>query len=184
MRVRTTPSPVTKRKADARRPGHAARVAGRPAGPARPTAVIRRAAPHASARAVPDQSGAPSEDHAPSMRRRVGQAFTVSPQGRIVATKFDRIPRTMRFITPQGLIDLTLRDPRAASLNGRHMAAVHQALGPKGDPRALKAFRGKAIRVGKITYPFITDSKTLERLAFAGEVSFEDLYALTTGETK
>ena len=62
-----------------------------------------------------------------TMRRRVGQAFAVSPQGRIVATKFDRIPRTMRFITPQGLIDLTFCEtpaPRAST------AAIWQPADP------------------------------------------------------
>ena len=63
------------------------------------------------------------------------------------------------------------------------MAAVHTYL-TTGDRRALRQFRGKHIRTGKVAYPFITDGKTLERLAFAGEVSFEDLYALTTGERK
>jgi hypothetical protein len=46
-----------------------------------------------------------------------------------------------------------------------------------GDQRALRPFRGKALRVDKIAYPFITDPRTLERLYQAGEVAFEDIYA-------
>ncbi len=118
-----------------------------------------------------------------TMRRHVGRALTTDAHGRIVATKSDRIPRTLRFVTAGGLTELTVRDSRTASRIARYMAAVNRLL-TTGDRRAIRPFRGKAIRTGKIAYPFITDSKTLERLAFAGEVSFEDLYALTTGETK
>src|SRR4051812_8797348 len=116
-----------------------------------------------------------------TVQRHVGKALKRGHDGRYGATKFDRIPRTLRFVTSRGLTDLTVRDSRTASQIGRYMAAVHTYL-TTGDRRALRQFRGKNIRAGKVAYPFITDGKTLERLAFAGEVSFEDLYALTTGE--
>ena len=103
--------------------------------------------------------------------------------GRYVATKYDRIPRTLRFLTPQGLTTLTVRDSRTASRIAEYMAAVHRFL-RTGDRRGLSPFRRMSLRVDKVGYPFLTDPKTLERLAYAGEVSFEDLYALTTGETK
>ena len=118
-----------------------------------------------------------------TVQRHVGEALKRGDDGRYAATKFDRIPRTLRFVTPRGLMDLTVRSSRTASQIGRYMAAVHKYL-TTGDRRALWPFRGKSIRSGKIAHPFITDGTTLERLAFAGEVSFEDLYALTTGETK
>jgi hypothetical protein len=117
------------------------------------------------------------------MRRHVGSAITTNAQGRIIATKFDRIPRTLRMVTALGLVEVMVRDSRTASRIARYMAAVNHYL-RTGDRRALWPFRGMTIRASKIAYPFITDSKTLERLAFAGEVSFEDLYALTTGETQ
>ena len=98
-------------------------------------------------------------------------------------SKFDRIPRTIRFFTSTGRVQLTVRDSRTVSRIARYMAAVKHFL-LTGDRRGLWPFRGKAIRVGKIAYPFLTDSKTLERLAHMGEVSFEDFYALTTGEMK
>ena len=118
-----------------------------------------------------------------TVQRHVGKALKRGDDGRYAATKYDRIPRTLRFVTTGGVTELTVRDSRTASQIARYMAAVHKYL-TTGDRRALWPFRGKAIRSGKVAYPFITDSKTLERLAFAGEVSFEDLYALTTGETK
>jgi hypothetical protein len=118
-----------------------------------------------------------------TMQRRVGRALKRLAVGRYAATKWDRIPRTMRFLTENGLVDLILRDSRQASAIATHMAAVDRYL-RTGDTSALKPFRGKSIRVGKADFRFVTHPKTLERLAYAGEVSFEDLYALTTGESK
>ena len=118
-----------------------------------------------------------------TMRRYVGTALKTDPRGRIVATTFDRIPRTIKFITPEGVIDLTVRDSRTASRVARHLAAVHRYL-ITGNARGLRAFWGKSVRTGKVGFPFVVDRKTLERLAAAGELSFEDLYSLTTGETK
>ena len=53
-----------------------------------------------------------------------------------------------------------------------------------GDQGPLSAFRGKIVKSGKTAYSYVTNRNALERLAYAGEVSFEDLYALTTGEAK
>jgi hypothetical protein len=118
-----------------------------------------------------------------TMQRYVGTALRRAKDGRYMPSRFDRIPRTIRFFTSAGRVQLTVRDSRTVSHIARYMAAVKQFL-LTGDRRGLWPFRGKAIRVGKVAYPFLTDSKTLERLAHVGEVSFEDFYALTTGETK
>jgi hypothetical protein len=115
--------------------------------------------------------------------RRVGSALTAGPDGRYAATAWDRLPRTMRFLTPRGLANVTVTDSRLASHLAAYMSAVHRYL-DTGDRRALAAFRGQAFVGPKAKYAFITDPKTLERLAYAGEVSFEDIYAMTTGETK
>lgn len=117
-----------------------------------------------------------------TMQRRIGSALKKGDDGRYVATKWDRIPRTMRVLTENGLVALVLRDSRQASTVARHMAAVDRFL-RTGDTGVLKPFRGKSIRVGKVKYGFVTHPTTLERIALAGEISFEDLYALTTGET-
>jgi hypothetical protein len=117
-----------------------------------------------------------------TMQRRVGRALKQGTDGRYTPTKWDRIPRTMKFLTENGMVDLVLRDSRQAVAIATHIAAVNRFL-RTGDTKVLKPFRGKSIRVGKVDYRFITHSTTLERLAYAGEVEFEDLYALTTGET-
>lgn len=118
-----------------------------------------------------------------TVKRYVGKALTKDARGRVVAKKFDRIPRTLRFITSRGLVTVTVDDSRVASEIARHASAVNQAL-LTASATALQPFRGKTLRIGNRTYPFVTDLRTLERLGYAGEVSFEDLYALTTGEHK
>jgi len=84
--------------------------------------------------------------------------------------------RHLRFLTPEGQIVVTVRSPKIASLIARYSAAVEHYL-RTGETDRLKKFRGKSIRVGKKKYEFVTDPKTLRRLAAVGEVSFEDLYA-------
>lgn len=118
-----------------------------------------------------------------TMQRHVGKALRKKSDGRFAATKWDRIPRTMKFLTENGAIDLIFRDSRIASELARYMSAVDRFL-RTGDEGPLSAFRGKAVRSGKTAYSYVTNGHTLERLAHAGEVSFEDLYALTTGEAK
>ena len=118
-----------------------------------------------------------------TMQRHVGKALMRKDDGRYAATKWDRIPRTMRFLTENGVIDLVFRDSRTASDIARYMSAVDRYL-RTGDREPLSAFRGKVVKSGKTAHAYITNGNVLERLAYAGEVSFEDLYSFTTGETK
>ena len=81
----------------------------------------------------------------------------------------------MKFLMPDGTIDIEVYSSRAASKLGEYWAAVkHYA--ETGDARPLRAFRGKSIRTGKRTYRFVTDLDQIERLARAGELSFESIY--------
>jgi hypothetical protein len=129
------------------------------------------------------QSAAEAGTTPRTMQRHVGKALKKRSDGRFAPTKRDRIPRTMRFLTENGVIDLILRDSRTASELAAYMSAVDRFL-TTGDRRPLSTFRGKSVRSGKTTHAYVTNTKTLEQLAGVGEVSFEDLYALTTGETK
>ena len=70
-----------------------------------------------------------------------------------------------------------MRDSRTAARIAAHAAAVDRFL-TTGDASALRQFRRKSFRAGKVAFPFLTNLRTLERLGNAGEVSFEDLYAL------
>lgn len=96
--------------------------------------------------------------------------------GRYVPTPGDRLYRPMRFLTARGQITLEVTSSRTASRVARYFEAVDHYL-KTGDTTALRPFRRKHIRVGKVAYPFVTDPHVLDRLAGAGEVSFEDLYA-------
>lgn len=118
-----------------------------------------------------------------TMQRYVGSALKKGKGGRYEATKTDRLPRICPVPTPRGTIHVLIRSWTTASRLGRYHAAIQHFL-HTGDTRALRPFRGKSFKTGKVTYPFITDPRTLERLANAGELSFEDFYALTTGESK
>ena len=110
-----------------------------------------------------------------TMRRYAGRALKPTPSGRYAAAAGDWLRRRVRMLTPVGLIAIEARTSKAASRIARYWAAVNRYL-KTGDNRPLQAFRGTAIRVGRVSYPFVTDLATLERLAHAGEVRFEDLY--------
>jgi hypothetical protein len=97
------------------------------------------------------------------------------PRGRIQVTPHDRIARTLNFLTPQGDVAITLRGSRIASRIGVYKNAV-KLYRNEGDTSALKEFAGKSIRTGGVTYPFITDTAVLDKLAHAGLLAVEGLY--------
>jgi hypothetical protein len=110
-----------------------------------------------------------------TMRRYAGKALKPTPSRRYQVAAGDRLRRYVRMLTPVGLIAIEARTSKAASEIARYWAAVHRYL-KTGDDGPLQVYRGKRIRVGRVSYPFVTDLPTLERLAHAGEVQFEDLY--------
>jgi hypothetical protein len=112
-----------------------------------------------------------------TVRRYAGTAIRKDSRGRYVAKPSDRLFRRMRFLTPRGRITLDVTNSRTASRIARYFAAVDRYL-KTGKTDALREFRGKAIRVGKVGYPFLTSPRTLDRLASAGEIAFEELYDL------
>ena len=118
-----------------------------------------------------------------TMQRHVGTALKKRDDGRFAPTKWDRIPRTMKFLTENGVMHLVLRDSRMASDVARYMSAVDRFL-KTGDRGPLSAFRGKSVRSGKTAHAYLTDGRTLERLGYAGEISYEEIYAQTPGDTK
>jgi hypothetical protein len=97
------------------------------------------------------------------------------PGGRYRVTTSDRIARTIAILTPHGEQVVTVKNSRDASRNGEYMNAVRSYA--HGDPSGLAQFEGKAIRVGKMTYPFITDTRVLDNLARADALlAVEGLY--------
>ena len=108
--------------------------------------------------------------------RHVGKAL-VKAGRRYRAKPSDQLLRTLKFVTDKGRIDVQVRGSRKASLIGEYFSAVERYL-LKGETEPLRAFEGKSIRIGKAIYPFVTERELLERLYYAGQFEFEDLYAL------
>ena len=110
-----------------------------------------------------------------TVRKYVGQALRRTSGGRYVPTPTDRLTRLVWHLTSRGKVEIAVRGSRPASLEARYMAAVDRFL-RTGETDAIREFQGQTIRAGKQTHRFVTDPVTLERLAHAGEVSFERLY--------
>jgi hypothetical protein len=98
-------------------------------------------------------------------------------KGRYVATKTDRLLRIITILVAKGKKEIATRDSRQASLVGGHWAAVQKYL-QTGDDEALLKFKGKSIvdASGK-RYRLLTNLEKLNRLASAGVLSFESIYA-------
>jgi hypothetical protein len=103
-------------------------------------------------------------------RRYVGSALR-KVRGEWRPTPFDRIPRTLNFLTPEGPIVVTVRDSRTASLIGEYMNAVRTRSVP-----ALARFRRRSFRAGGKVHRFVTDVDLLDRLDDAGLITIEGLY--------
>ena len=91
-------------------------------------------------------------------------------------TPSDRYTRHLWMLSPEGKVEVPVRGSRQAALVASYMAAVDWYL-RRGDASRVAAFRGKGVRSGGRFFPFLTDTTALDKLARAGEVSFERLYA-------
>lgn len=110
-----------------------------------------------------------------------GSAFKKKrPRGRYRAKPYDRIPRTLNFLTSKGSQALTVRDSRTASRIGEYMNAVRKYL-HSGDTSILADFEGRSFRSGGVTHRFITDTRTLDQFADAGGLAIEGLYRAVRG---
>lgn len=107
----------------------------------------------------------------------VASALRKTSTGRFAPTQSDQLVRRLRFLTSEGITSLDVRGSKKASRVAQHWAAVDRYL-RTGMTDDLTEFQGQSIRVGKKSYLFVADLETLDRLAYAGEVSFEDLYVL------
>jgi hypothetical protein len=83
----------------------------------------------------------------------------------------------MKIATPDGLLEIGVRGSRQASTLGQYAAAVERYL-TTGDFTPLSKFTGRGIRDDKGNLiQFLTDRVLLKRLASAGELSYESIYA-------
>jgi len=110
-------------------------------------------------------------------RKHVGPALIRSPNGRYVATPSDRLTRRVWLLTPSGKMEIAVRGSRPVSRVALHWAAVDRYL-RDGDTEGLTEFKDQGIHSRTEEYRFLTDTRVLDRLGNAGEVSFERLYVL------
>ena len=111
-----------------------------------------------------------------TVTKYAASALRKMDNGQHRAKPSDRLLRQLQFPTAEGLVPIDVRSSRIASLIADYSNAVKRYV-LTGLTDQLEEYSGKFIKVGKQHYPFITDPRTLNRLANAGEVAFEDLYA-------
>ncbi len=88
-------------------------------------------------------------------------------------TRYDRYARTTDALTTEGVVKVTVRDSRTASLISRHGNAVKAYVGGRADESVLRPYQGKRFRAGKRAYVLETDPDTLMRWGLGGV--FDDL---------
>ena len=110
--------------------------------------------------------------------RYAHSALLKTDSGKYRATLTDRLERSLRFLTADGQITVTVRSSRKASLIAAYWTAVDHYL-KTGETDQLRKFRGASLSVGKTKHPFITDPRILDRIGSVGEFSFEDIYVHT-----
>jgi hypothetical protein len=113
----------------------------------------------------------------PSMVIQLGRQALRKKNGRYVPTKLDKLLRIVIILGAKGKRTIATRDSRQASIAGAHWAAVQKYL-QTGDDEALLKFKNKRVvdANGK-RHRLLTDTKELLRLASAGVLSFESMYA-------
>jgi len=111
-----------------------------------------------------------------TLKRYVGSALRRDKSGHYRATRYDRIARTLNFLTLTGPVAVTVRDSRTASKIAEHSNAVRKYV-RTGDASALEAFKHESFRAAGITNRFVTGIEALDLLADAGSLTaIESLY--------
>ncbi len=104
-------------------------------------------------------------------------ALRKQKNGRYVPKRTDQLLRVMNVLTTEGRTEIATRDSRQASFVGGHWAAIQRYL-QTGDDSALLRFKGKKVTdASRKRHLLLTDLAELNRLASAGVLSFESMYA-------
>lgn len=112
-----------------------------------------------------------------TMVRLSGTALRKLSNGRYVARASDSLFRTIVLPTRRGLREAVLSDSRSASIVGKYWNAVHAYLAT-GDDSALHDFRPRYVAdADSNRVELLTNLDELDRLASAGVLSFESIYA-------
>lgn len=106
-----------------------------------------------------------------------GSALRKRASGRYAAKASDRLLRVLVIPTKKGLREIAVHDSRQASRLGEYWAAVQKYLAT-GDTSAIdKLHRKRVTDTSRKRIPLLTNLEELDRLASAGVLSFESLYA-------
>jgi len=97
--------------------------------------------------------------------------------GRWAAKTHDQLLRVLTIPTKEGLVEIGVPDSRQATIVSEYSNAVERYIST-GDASALRGFQGRYITDADGTkVRLLTDTRALDRLASAGVLSFESLYA-------
>jgi hypothetical protein len=108
--------------------------------------------------------------------KKAASALRKTKSGRFKAKTGDRLVRQLMIPTPEGPKEISVRGLRTASLLGRYWAAVDRYY--ETGETSVKEFANESITaVDGTKYPLLTDLDLLNRLGYAGVLSFESLYA-------
>ena len=77
----------------------------------------------------------------------------------------------------RGLVEAKVASDSVASAIGEHHAAIGLYL-ETGDESRLAALRGTKVDLEGESYALETDPETIENLALAGDLGYDDIYAL------
>jgi hypothetical protein len=102
--------------------------------------------------------------HAAASLRRTGRRWVPKP--------YDRLAREMTALTPDGPMEVTVRDSRSATLLAEHANAVRAYI-ETGDERPLRQLRRRVIRIRGQPVLLETDPVRLDHLAAGGELHYE-----------
>jgi len=105
------------------------------------------------------------------------KALAKGSNGRYRAKRVDRLLRVLIRLTRRGTEEIAVRDSREATKLAKYWEAVHRFVA-NGDARRVRQFRGKyIIDANGVRHPLLTNLVEVDRLANAGVLSFESLYA-------
>jgi len=114
-----------------------------------------------------------------TVARLASSALRKQANGRFTAKRSDSLLRVLSIPTLEGVREIDVRGSRQASQLAKYWVAVQRYL-QTGSPSALSRFHGKTIiDASGEQIPLLTSRNALDRLASAGVLSFESLYAKT-----
>jgi hypothetical protein len=107
----------------------------------------------------------------------LGRPALRKKNGRLVATKKDRLLRVVTILKAKGRKVIATRDSVQASLIGSHWAAVQRYLQTGDDSALLKFKKTRVADASGKRHALLTNLAELNRQASAGVLSFESMYA-------